>query len=208
MLVLYVLNCFVFDWVRDKYFNNINGFFNDFCGVDVLQLCFEVGVKFVSLLQKGVVSLVVVVILVVQVQIVCVVLMIVCSGWDNVLVLVELIYCFNVNVKYMFDNFVEGKFNQLVCVVVCQVVDNLGGVYNFLFFYGGMGLGKIYLLYVVGNGIVVCKLNVKVVYMYFECFVQDMVKVLQNNVIEEFKCYYCFVDVLLIDDIQFFVNKE
>lgn len=58
-----------------------------------------------------------------------------------------------------------------MCVVVCQVVDNSGGVYNLLFFYGGMGLGKIYLLYVVGNGIMVCKLNVKVVYMYFECFV-------------------------------------
>lgn len=47
MLVLYVLNCFVFDWVWDKYFNNINGLLISFCGVDVLQLCFEVGIKLV-----------------------------------------------------------------------------------------------------------------------------------------------------------------
>jgi chromosomal replication initiator protein len=70
------------------------------------------------------------------------------------------------------------------------------------------GLGKTHLLHAVGNGIMARKANAKVVYMHSERFVQDMVKALQNNAIEEFKRYYRSVDALLIDDIQFFANKE
>ncbi len=80
----------------------------------------------------------------------------------------------------------------------------LGGAYNPLFLYGGTGLGKTHLLHAVGNGIMARKPNAKVVYMHSERFVQDMVKALQNNAIEEFKRYYRSVDALLIDDIQFF----
>ena len=69
-------------------------------------------------------------------------------------------------------------------------------------------LGKTHLLHAVGNGIMARKPNAKVVYMHSERFVQDMVKALQNNAIEEFKRYYRSVDALLIDDIQFFANKE
>ena len=83
-----------------------------------------------------------------------------------------------------------------------------GGAYNPLFLYGGTGLGKTHLLHAVGNGIMARKPNAKVVYMHSERFVQDMVKALQNNAIEEFKRYYRSVDALLIDDIQFFANKE
>ncbi|MFH7093079.1 chromosomal replication initiator protein DnaA, partial [Klebsiella pneumoniae] len=79
---------------------------------------------------------------------------------------------------------------------------------NPLFLYGGLSLGKTHLLHAVGNGIVARKPNAKVVYMHSERFVQDMVKALQNNAIEEFKRYYRSVDALLIDDIQFFANKE
>lgn len=77
-----------------------------------------------------------------------------------------------------------------------------------MFLYGGTGLGKTHLLHAVGNGIMARKANAKVVYMHSERFVQDMVKALQNNAIEEFKRYYRSVDALLIDDIQFFANKE
>lgn len=76
------------------------------------------------------------------------------------------------------------------------------------FLYGGTGLGKTHLLHAVGNAIVDNNPNAKVVYMHSERFVQDMVKALQNNAIEEFKRYYRSVDALLIDDIQFFANKE
>ena len=79
---------------------------------------------------------------------------------------------------------------------------------NPLFLYGGTGLGKTHLLHAVGNAIVDNNPNAKVVYMHSERFVQDMVKALQNNAIEEFKRYYRSVDALLIDDIQFFANKE
>lgn len=77
-----------------------------------------------------------------------------------------------------------------------------------MFLYGGTGLGKTHLLHAVGNSIMARKANAKVVYMHSERFVQDMVKALQNNAIEEFKRYYRSVDALLIDDIQFFANKE
>ncbi|EEX35653.1 chromosomal replication initiator protein dnaA [Vibrio metschnikovii CIP 69.14] len=88
------------------------------------------------------------------------------------------------------------------------MADNPGAAYNPLFLYGGTGLGKTHLLHAVGNAIVDNKPNAKVVYMHSERFVQDMVKALQNNAIEEFKRYYRSVDALLIDDIQFFANKE
>ncbi|MCC2607215.1 chromosomal replication initiator protein DnaA [Planctobacterium marinum] len=114
----------------------------------------------------------------------------------------------NINLNYQFDNFVEGKSNQLARAAAQQVADNPGGSYNPLFIYGGTGLGKTHLLHAVGNGILKKKSNANVVYMHSERFVQDMVKALQNNAIEEFKRYYRSVDALLIDDIQFFANKE
>ncbi|SQJ06077.1 chromosomal replication initiation protein [Salmonella enterica subsp. enterica serovar Heidelberg] len=108
------------------------------------------------------------------------------SGWDNVPAPAEPTYRSNVNVKHTFDNFVEGKSNQLARAAARQVADNPGGAYNPLFLYGGTGLGKTHLLHAVGNGIMARKPNAKVVYMHSERFVQDMVKALQNNAIEEF----------------------
>ncbi|GLX78497.1 chromosomal replication initiator protein DnaA [Thalassotalea insulae] len=114
----------------------------------------------------------------------------------------------NVRVNYTFDNFVEGKSNQLARAAASQVADNPGTAYNPLFIYGGTGLGKTHLLHAVGNGILLNKPNAKIAYMHSERFVQDMVRALQNNAIEKFKQYYRGVDALLIDDIQFFANKE
>jgi len=88
------------------------------------------------------------------------------------------------------------------------VADNPGSAFNPVFIYGGTGLGKTHLLHAVGNGIMANKPDAKIVYMHSERFVQDMVKALQNNAIEEFKRYYRSVDALMIDDIQFFANKE
>lgn len=117
-------------------------------------------------------------------------------------------YRTGLNSKHTFDNFVEGKSNQLAAAAAKQVVENPGCAYNPLFFYGSTGLGKTHLLHAVGNGLLQTKKNAKVVYMHSERFVQDMVKALQNNAIEDFKSYYRSVDALLIDDIQFFANKE
>ena len=114
----------------------------------------------------------------------------------------------NVNPKYTFDNFVEGKSNQLARAAATQVAQNPGVTYNPLFLYGGTGLGKTHLIHAIGNGIVEKNPNAKIVYMHSERFVQDMVKALQNNAIEDFKRFYRSVDALLIDDIQLFANKE
>lgn len=114
----------------------------------------------------------------------------------------------NVNPEYTFDNFVEGKSNQLARAAALQVANNPGKSYNPLFLYGGTGLGKTHLTQAVGNGILAVKPDAKIVYMHSERFVQDMVKALQNNAIEDFKRFYRSVDALLIDDIQFFANKD
>lgn len=114
----------------------------------------------------------------------------------------------NINDSYTFDSFVEGNSNQLARAAAMQVADNPGNAYNPLFLYGGTGLGKTHLLHAVGNGIMANKKDAKVVYMHSERFVQDMVKALQNNAIEEFKRYYRGLDALLIDDIQFFAKKD
>jgi len=114
----------------------------------------------------------------------------------------------NVNPAYTFENFVEGKSNQLARAAAIQVANNPGKSYNPLFLYGGTGLGKTHLTQAVGNGILQTNPNAKIVYMHSERFVQDMVKALQNNAIEEFKRFYRSVDALLIDDIQFFANKD
>jgi chromosomal replication initiator protein len=114
----------------------------------------------------------------------------------------------NLNETFTFDNFVEGKSNQLAKAAARQVAENPGGSYNPLFLYGGVGLGKTHLMHAVGNLIVANKPNAVVVYLHSERFVADMVKALQNNAINDFKRFYRSVDALLIDDIQFFSGKE
>ncbi len=114
----------------------------------------------------------------------------------------------NLNPSFSFDKFVEGKSNQLANAAAKQVSENPGTAYNPLFIYGGVGLGKTHLMHAVGNLILDKKPNGKVIYLHSERFVADMVKALQTNTIDEFKRYYRSVDALLIDDIQFFANKE
>ena len=114
----------------------------------------------------------------------------------------------NVIPNYNFKTFVEGKSNQLARAASIQVAENPGGSYNPLFLYGGVGLGKTHLMHAVGNALLERKPDAKVVYLHSERFVADMVKALQLNAIDDFKRYYRSVDALLIDDIQFFANKE
>ena len=112
------------------------------------------------------------------------------------------------NVENTFDNFVEGKSNQLARAAAMQVAENPGYAYNPLFIYGGVGLGKTHLMHAIGNYLVAKKPNAKVVYLHSETFVATMVTALQLNAINEFKRFYRSVDALLIDDIQFFAGKE
>ena len=110
--------------------------------------------------------------------------------------------------SYTFSNFVEGKSNQLALAAAQQVAKSPGDAYNPLFLYGGVGLGKTHLMHAVGNALRLQKPDAKIVYLHSERFVADMVKALQLNAINDFKRYYRSVDALLIDDIQFFANKD
>lgn len=112
------------------------------------------------------------------------------------------------NNGFTFQSFVEGKSNQLAHAAARQVAENAGGSYNPLFIYGGVGLGKTHLMHAVGNYLQQKNTNARVLYVSSERFVQDMVKALQLNAINEFKRFYRGLDALLIDDIQFFAGKE
>ncbi|MFQ1016709.1 chromosomal replication initiator protein DnaA [Gilliamella sp. Occ3-1] len=192
-LYIYAPNRFVLDWVRNKYLTTISQLLNKLINDDSVKLFLEVGStvstdkKVQNNQQKAEVV----------------------PAWKTTKETNNnQVYHSGINHKHTFNSFVEGKSNQLAVAAAKQVAENPGKAYNPLFLYGSTGLGKTHLLHAVGNQIMAKKANAKVVYMHSERFVQDMVKALQNNAIEEFKNYYRSVDALLIDDIQFFANKE
>nr|WP_243755442.1 chromosomal replication initiator protein DnaA [Thiomicrorhabdus sp. 6S3-12] len=114
----------------------------------------------------------------------------------------------NLNTNFTFDTFVQGKANQLAAAAARQVAENPGGSYNPFFIYGGVGLGKTHLMHAIGNQLLADNPDARVVYLHSERFVQDMVNALRHNKIDDFKRFYRSLDALLIDDIQFFANKE
>ncbi len=117
-------------------------------------------------------------------------------------------YQSHLNINFTFDNFVEGKSNQLAKAACLQVAGHPAVAYNPLFLYGGVGLGKTHLMHAIGNQIISDNPQARVLYLHSERFVADMVKALQTNSMNEFKRYYRSVDALLIDDIQFFAGKD
>ncbi len=112
------------------------------------------------------------------------------------------------NPLYAFETFVEGKSNQFALAAARQVAENPGRAYNPLFIYGGVGLGKTHLMHSVGQLVQQRNPRARVAYVHSERFVNDMVRALQHNTMNEFKRQYRTLDALLIDDIQFFVGKE
>ena len=112
------------------------------------------------------------------------------------------------NSRYVFDNFVGGKSNQLARAAALQITENPGISYNPFFIYGGVGLGKTHLMQSVGNAIKEKHQEKKVAYVHSERFVGEMVSALQHNALNVFKNDYRSLDVLLIDDIQFFAGKD
>src|SRR3989338_2278063 len=112
-----------------------------------------------------------------------------------------------INPSLTFENFVIGKANQLAFAAATQVAELPGASYNPLFIYGGVGLGKTHLIQAMGNQIKVNNPQAKICYMHAERYVSDVVRAYQSNKFEEFKQYYHSLDILLIDDIQFFAGK-
>ncbi len=109
---------------------------------------------------------------------------------------------------WTFETFVPGKANQLARAAALQVADNPGRGYNPLFLYGGVGLGKSHLIHAVGNSLLARNQNARVRYIHAEAYVSDVVKAYQRKSFDEFKRYYHSLDLLLIDDIQFFAGKQ
>ncbi len=107
-----------------------------------------------------------------------------------------------------FDNLVPGKANQLARAAALQVSENPGTSYNPLFLYGGVGLGKTHLVQAVGNALLAARPGARIRYLQAEQFVSEVVKAYQRKTFDEFKRYYHSLDLLLIDDVQFFAGKE
>ncbi|XAJ85307.1 chromosomal replication initiator protein DnaA [Buchnera aphidicola (Formosaphis micheliae)] len=196
VLELSAPNCFILDWVQDKYLKHFNKLLHHFCGKNTPLLIFKIKKDHQEKNIKKLIN---------------------CnhqyttinaSKWDILSISKTSSYNSHINKKYNFSNFVEGKSNKLARALTCQVADNPGNSYNPLFLYSKTGLGKTHLLHAVGNYMIVNQFNKKIIYIHSERFVQDMVKALKNNNMEKFKQYYRTVNVLLIDDIQFFANKE
>jgi len=107
-----------------------------------------------------------------------------------------------------FDTLVEGSANRMARAAAMHVSDIPGHLYNPLFIYGGVGLGKTHLMHAIGNRLLMDKPGSKILYIHAEQFVSDVVKAYQRKTFDEFKDHYHSLDLLLIDDVQFFANKE
>jgi len=110
--------------------------------------------------------------------------------------------------EFTFDNFVPGKANQLARAAAVQVAENPGTSYNPLFVYGGSGLGKTHLLHAIGTHVAGAQHAAKVRYLHANQYITDVVRAYQQKSFDAFKRYYHSLDLLLIDDIQFFTGKD
>ena len=112
------------------------------------------------------------------------------------------------NSSLCFDTLVEGTANRMARAAAMHVANVPGQLYNPLFIYGGVGLGKTHLMHAVGNQLLQNRPDAKVLYIHAEQFVSDVVKAYQRKTFDEFKHHYHSLDLLLIDDVQFFANKD
>ncbi len=187
-------NAFVLDWVKKHYLERLKAYVEDLGNGERLSISLEIGSAPRSTaspetqrpataapIQRG-------------------------SGTDRHYR--ETPFKANTNAEFTFDSFVEGKSNQLARAASMQIGDNPGVVFNPLFIYGGVGLGKTHLMHAVGNRILENRPDAKVLYMHSEGFVAEMVKALQHGTIDDFKRKMRSVNALLIDDVQFFGGKE
>ncbi|MGB8433331.1 MAG: chromosomal replication initiator protein DnaA [Burkholderiales bacterium] len=110
--------------------------------------------------------------------------------------------------EFTFDGFVPGKANQLARAAAIQVAENPGTSYNPLFIYGGVGLGKTHLIHAVGNHLLAQQPNARARYLHAAQYISDVVRAYQQRSFDAFKRYYHSLDILLIDDIQFFTGKD
>ena len=121
---------------------------------------------------------------------------------------VELPFKSRLNTALTFGTLIEGTANRMGRAAALHVASSLGQLYNPLFIYGGVGLGKTHLMHAIGNKLLADNAQAKVLYIHAEQFVSDVVKAYQRKTFDEFKERYHSLDLLLIDDVQFFANKD
>ncbi len=186
-ILLMAPNGFVVDWVKDKYLDRLQQLVNEFSDEQAGTIQLEVGASSTSPKRHAQKTKK--------------------TQQPTINQKQQLAHKHNLNPGFTFENFVEGKANQLARAAAQQVSENPGEAYNPFCLYGGVGLGKTHLMQAVGNVVLRKNPTAKVVYLHSERFVADMVKALKTNSIEAFKLYYRSLDILLIDDIQFFAKK-
>jgi len=197
-------NRFVRDWVHDNYFERFRAILADFLGLqepNEVPLRIEIGSKKIQGLTMPPLA--------VDSRSVSPINL--GSGMSSGLSSMQpplQAFQSHLNTHFTFEEFVEGKSNQLAVAAAKQVSADPGGPNNPLLIYGGVGLGKTHLMHAVGNAILQQKPSAKVLYLHSERFVAEMVKALQTNRMNDFKHFYRQVDALLIDDIQFFAGKD
>ena len=113
-----------------------------------------------------------------------------------------------INWALTFETLVEGSANRMARAAAMHVASYPGQLYNPLFIYGGVGLGKTHLMHAIGNRLLSDQPDAKVLYIHAEQFVSDVVKAYQRKTFDDFKDKYHMLDLLLIDDVQFLANKE
>ena len=199
-LRLFAPNRFVLDWVRNHYLEMIKSFVADFTGNQSPIISLEIGSKPVESLAGQDTSK----------QTVTTSNNTVSAGSPSVSAERNSLPPIqsNINQGFTFETFVQGKSNQLARAASLQIGENPGKVYNPLFIYGGVGLGKTHLMHAVGNMILQNNPGARVLYIHSEGFVAEMVKALQHGTMDDFKRRYRSLNALLIDDIQFFAGKE
>jgi len=114
----------------------------------------------------------------------------------------------NINSEYRFDNFISGNSNQFAAAAAIAVANNPATIYNPLFIYGGVGLGKTHLLNAIGNKIITDQAASKVCYYSSEKFTNELINAIRYGKMEDFRNKFRSIDVLLIDDVQFIAGKE
>ncbi|WP_343605676.1 chromosomal replication initiator protein DnaA [Roseateles sp.] len=113
-----------------------------------------------------------------------------------------------INTSLTFDTLVPGRANQMARTAALHVAGAPGQMYNPLFIYGGVGLGKTHLIHAVGNALLKDRPDARVLYLHAEQFISDVVKNYQRKTFDELKAKYHSLDLLLIDDVQFFAGKD
>ncbi len=189
-LQLFAPNAFVLDWVKKHYLHNIESYLLEYDSDDTPRVRLEIGssrkpgaateTTRASVVKHDKTN----------------------NNHDSEDLLI------NINRSFTFENYIEGKSNQLARAAGMQIGESPGTAYNPLFIYGGTGLGKTHLLHAIGNLIAKQTPHYKVLYLHSEGFVTEMVKALQHNTIDAFKQRMRSVNALLIDDVQFFAGKE